>query len=180
MVEPWWPVYLWIQPCGIPGYSNRRIFSFMSHKTFLISSHPPCFGLSSWPWHRWFIYIYKVVISVCFFVCMSDHNSGTPWSIGLKFWLGNSGEPWECSLLSFKIISLVGQLLPGKIANISMYDQARVNSRSNYKFRGQRRVPTLVGDKIVTGLPTKIESIKDDCTECIWSVSLKSVIPWKM
>ena len=119
-----------------------------------------------------YLYIYKVVISVCFFVCMSYHNSGTPWSICLKFWLGNSGEPWECSLLSFKIISLVGQLLQGKIANISMYDQARVNSRSNYKFHGQRRVPTLVGDKIVTGLPTKIESIKDDCTECIRSVSL--------
>ena len=33
----------------------------------------------------WGIYIYKVVISVCLFVCLSDHNSGTPGPIVLKF-----------------------------------------------------------------------------------------------
>ena len=39
------------------------------------------------------IYKYKVVISVC----LSDHNSGTPYAICLKFWLGNSGEPRKVS-----------------------------------------------------------------------------------
>ena len=39
---------------------------------------------------------YKVVISVCLCVCQIK-NSGTPWPICLKFWLGNSGEPHECS-----------------------------------------------------------------------------------
>ena len=45
------------------------------------------------------IYIYKVVISVCLFVSFSDHNSGTPGLIYLKFWLGHSGGPRECSCL---------------------------------------------------------------------------------
>jgi len=30
-------------------------------------------------------------------VSMSDHNSWTPEPIGLKSWLGNSGEPRECA-----------------------------------------------------------------------------------
>ena len=43
------------------------------------------------------IYIYKVVISVCLSVCLSDHNSGTPVPICHKSWLGNTGGPRECS-----------------------------------------------------------------------------------
>ena len=31
------------------------------------------------------IYVYKIVIYVCLSVCLSDHNSGTPGPICLKF-----------------------------------------------------------------------------------------------
>jgi len=44
-----------------------------------------------------YIYINKVVISVCLSVCLSDNNSGTAEPICLKFWLGKSGEQLKCS-----------------------------------------------------------------------------------
>ncbi len=50
-----------------------------------------------------YIYLYKVAIFVCLSVCLSDHNSGTPGLICLKFVLGISGDPRECSLLGLKI-----------------------------------------------------------------------------
>ena len=40
-----------------------------------------------------------VVISVCLFVCLSDHNSKTLWQICLKFWLGKSGHGNVSSLV---------------------------------------------------------------------------------
>ena len=43
------------------------------------------------------IYIYRVVISVCLFVCLSVHNSETPRPICFKILLVNSGESRECS-----------------------------------------------------------------------------------
>ena len=42
-----------------------------------------------------YIYIYKVVISICQSVCLSAHNSGTLGPICLKFRRGNLGEPRE-------------------------------------------------------------------------------------
>ena len=42
---------------------------------------------------------------------MFDHNSGTPWPICLKFWLGNLGDPRECSKHGFEILSWMGKLL---------------------------------------------------------------------
>ena len=39
----------------------------------------------------------SVCLSVCLFVCLSDHNTGTPGPICLTFWLGNLGEPRDCS-----------------------------------------------------------------------------------
>ena len=92
------------------------------------------------------------MISDCLFVWMSDHNPMTDWPQILI------GELERTTGMFFKIISLVDRLLQGKIANISIYDQARVNGRWNYEYHGIRRVPRVVGDKIVTGLPTKIES----------------------
>ena len=80
--------------------------------------------------------VYKVVISVCLFVCMSDHNSWTPWPVCLKFWVENSGEPRECSKLGFKILSWDG----GKIVKIVICDQTTVNGGSNYYYPGQRWV----------------------------------------
>ena len=44
---------------------------------------------------KYVIYIFKAVISVS--DCLSDHNSGTPGPICLKFWFGNSGDRRECS-----------------------------------------------------------------------------------
>ena len=35
--------------------------------------------------------------SGCLIICMSDHKSETPGSIGLKVWSRNLGEPRECS-----------------------------------------------------------------------------------
>ena len=61
------------------------------------------------------------------FVCLSDINSVTPGPICLKFWLGNSGDPRECSLAWFKILSWMGQLLSKKRAKIVIYDKGRVN-----------------------------------------------------
>ena len=38
------------------------------------------------------------VIFVFLFVCLSDHNSWTPWLVcNHKFWVNNSVEPQECS-----------------------------------------------------------------------------------
>ena len=60
-----------------------------------------------------YIYMYKAVISVCLFVCMSDHNSETPGLICLTFWLRKNGI--TCSQLASKILSWVGRLLKIKI-----------------------------------------------------------------
>ena len=38
----------------------------------------------------------SVCLSGCLFVCLPDHNSGTPRPICLKFWLGKSGDPRKC------------------------------------------------------------------------------------
>ena len=62
--------------------------------------------------------------------CLSDHNSGTPELICLKFWLVNTGEPWKCSKLSFEILS--GSTCIRKKAKLIIYDKVRVNSGSNY------------------------------------------------
>ena len=43
------------------------------------------------------IFVCKVIISVCLFVGLSDHKSGTPRPIYLNLWLGNLGEPREFS-----------------------------------------------------------------------------------
>ena len=49
------------------------------------------------------IYIHKVVISdcpsVCLSVCLSEHNSGTPGSIGLKFDWGTRKTHWNVLIL---------------------------------------------------------------------------------
>ena len=63
-------------------------------------------------------------------VCLSDHNSETPWPICLKFWLGNSGEPLECSQLCFGILSYRTKILYFNL----IYDQAQVYGRSNYQL----------------------------------------------
>ena len=63
-----------------------------------------------------------------------------PWPVCLKFWMGNSGEPRECSKLGFKILSWDG----GKIVKIVICDQATVNGVSNYEYPGQRWVLKLV------------------------------------
>ena len=76
-----------------------------------------------------FVYIY-FVISVVLSVCLSDHNSGTPGPIGLKFWLGNSREPRECSQLCFVILSYRTKILYFNL----IYDQAQVYGRSNYQL----------------------------------------------
>ena len=52
--------------------------------------------------------------------------------------LWSLGDPWECSKLNFKILSWVGRLLYAHIAKSVVYDQARVNGRSNYKYPWQR------------------------------------------
>ena len=54
-------------------------------------------------------YLFKQSCILCVFVLISDHNSWIPWSTCLKFWLGNSGEPWECSKLGFEILTLGSQ-----------------------------------------------------------------------
>jgi len=75
-------------------------------------------------------YIYKVVISVCLFVCficLSDHNSGTPGPIGLKFWLGNLGGPRECSLLGLKILSWVVIAIDKNIRNTWIHHKLNKN-----------------------------------------------------
>ena len=41
-------------------------------------------------------YLLYISSNLCLFVCMSDHNSGTPGRIYLKFGLGNSVEIREC------------------------------------------------------------------------------------
>ena len=80
------------------------------------------------------IYIYKVVISVCLSVWMFDHNSGTPWQICIKCWLGNSGGPRECSYFGFFWESkLGGSALIAKILFPGKIDQVRVNGGSNYE-----------------------------------------------
>ena len=66
---------------------------------------------------------------------MSDNNSGlNPWTDLSQFFIGNSGDPRECSEFGFKILNWVGLLLCGKIAKIVIYDQARVNGGSNYEY----------------------------------------------
>ena len=41
-----------------------------------------------------FIFVYKVVVVISVFlsVCLSDHNSGTPERICLKFWFDELGR----------------------------------------------------------------------------------------
>ena len=53
----------------------------------------------------YYMYIYKVVISVLFGFLVKTQKPLGP--IYLKFWLGNSGEPWKCSLLDFEILSWI-------------------------------------------------------------------------
>ena len=48
--------------------------------------------------------------NLCLSICFSDHNLGTFGPICLKFRLGNSEEPRECSLLCFEIHNWVGRL----------------------------------------------------------------------
>ena len=80
-----------------------------------------------------YICIYKVVISVY----LSDHNSETPIPICLKFLLGNSED-------GFEVLSL-GRLLSGKIAKTVFYDNARVNSGTNYDSLGPLWVMIILG-----------------------------------
>ena len=57
-------------------------------------------------WKCWYFtdwYLYRKSNNPCLFVCMSDHCSGTPKPICLKFWLRNSVDPWECSQLGLKV-----------------------------------------------------------------------------
>ena len=42
---------------------------------------------------------------VCLFVLMPDHNSRIPERICFKFWLGNSVEPREYSILYFQVLA---------------------------------------------------------------------------
>ena len=66
---------------------------------------------------------------------MSDHNSWTPRTICLKFWLWNLEGPQEFSLDGFGLwdSKLNKSTLKGKEAKIVIYDQVRVNSGSNYE-----------------------------------------------
>ena len=51
-------------------------------------------------------------------------------------------EPRECSKLGLDILSLVGFLL-GKIANLVIYDQSRLNGWSNYEYPGPIIIESL-------------------------------------
>ena len=87
--------------------------------------------------------VYKVVISVCLFVCF---NSGTPGQICLKNLIGVLGRPTGMLLAWFWDSELSGstsiaKMFRGKIA------QERVNGRSNFKQPGQRWVSKLVLNK---------------------------------
>jgi len=113
---------------------------------------------NNFPWITTVIYlsIYnKVVISVCHSLCLSDHNLGTPGPICLNFLLGKSGDPKECSKLSFDILYWVGRLLDGKIAKIVIYVKAQVNGGTNNDYPGQRWVPkkSLFAFPIITREP---------------------------
>ena len=48
-----------------------------------------------------YFYIYKVVISVCLGVCLSDHNSGTHGPFCLKILIGKLGRTTEMFLAWF-------------------------------------------------------------------------------
>ena len=49
----------------------------------------------------YYFYIYKVVISVCLGVCLSDHNSGTHGPFCLKILIGKLGRATEMFLAWF-------------------------------------------------------------------------------
>ena len=90
------------------------------------------------------IYIYKVVISVCLFVCFPDHNSGTTGPICLKFRRVNLGEPRECSYV--RLVIEVKWM--GKRVKIVIYYKARVISGTNYDPPVQRWVPKLIHNNV--------------------------------
>ena len=76
---------------------------------------------------------------------MSDHNSWTPWTVSLKFRLGNSGKAREWFILiDFEILSWTWVDFYKEIAKIVIQNQVRVNGKSNYEYPGQRCILKLV------------------------------------
>ena len=81
------------------------------------------------------IFVCKVIISVCLFVGLSDHKSGTPRPIYLNLWGTRESHG---TFLSYEILVIMGE-----IAKIVIYVNARVNGGTNYDYPGQRWVPKL-------------------------------------
>ena len=61
------------------------------------------------------IYIYKVVISVCLSVCLSDHKSVTPEPILPQILIGEHGRPTRMVLAWFRDFNLSGSTLIAKV-----------------------------------------------------------------
>ena len=96
-------MYLWIPIIYI---DNRDIYS-----SYCFSCEISCSNSNLNKYMNRIFYVSKFVcLFGCLFVCMSDQNWRTPEPICLKIWLGNSGEPQECSQLCFEIIRWVGSV----------------------------------------------------------------------
>ena len=81
------------------------------------------------------IFVCKVIISVCLFVGLSDHKSGTPRPIYLNLWGTRESHG---TFLSYEILVIMGE-----IAKSITYVNARVNGGTNYDYPRQRWVPKL-------------------------------------
>ena len=64
---------------------NKKVHVYIMIE--ITKSKTPLYAIGKWPgvFNIIVFSIYTVVISVCLFVCLSDHNSGTSGPICLKF-----------------------------------------------------------------------------------------------